>query len=626
MKRIISLALCVLMLFSVVSVCAVAAEAPSASDLMYVKSSDVKNGLITYTVYLRKNISVAGGVISAGFDDKVLEVVENQTRACGKVDEDENVTANVPGMYVKGLVADKTDTYSFGYTYENPTSYYKTGSSDKAFIQFTFKVIDSTRPIVNVDFYCAEFLSAEEEMSIPSNLENPQKFESVEKNTFENPVIVSVTPAAKGMQITWKPAEGAAYYRLYKATDEGGWIAWQENLSAQTTSFIDESARHGVKETYAVRAFNADNYSNKTYEKVTGLYVAPVSKITTANTGDAVKISWSAVSGANIYRLYKRVTNADGSKTAWETIVSSTTAKTYTDSNVANNVKYEYIVRAQMNKVWNANSAASAIYHYDAPTVKIASVTGGAKITWNEIEGAETYRIYRKLNGAKSWTAIKDVEAGTLSYIDAGATSGKKIDYTVKVLSSKGNSNYVAKTIDYVATPKLTSLSNGTSGFVVKWGAVTGANSYRVYRKASGEKSWTLLATVKTTSYTDKTAKSGTTYAYTVKAFKDKVASGYDAKGISLKYLEMPKLTKLTNSSTGIVVKWNAVAGASSGYRVYRKAAGESSWTNMGTVKTNSFTDKKVTNGKTYTYTVRAVSGSTLSAYNTKGLSIKRVK
>ena len=144
-------------------------------------------------------------------------------------------------------------------------------------------------------------------------------------------------------------------------------------------------------------------------------------------------------------------------------------------------------------------------------------------------------KIYRRNNGTSAWTALKTVTADELSYIDAGATSGKKLDYTVRAYSSKGNSHYIAKTINYVATPKLTSLTNGTSGAVLKWGAVKGATSYRVYRKATGESGWKNIGTVKTISFTDKNVTNGKTYTYTVRAVDGSNLSAYNNTGTSIK-------------------------------------------------------------------------------------------
>ncbi len=621
MKKIISLALCIVMLFSVVSVCAVAAEKVDANDLMYVQASEVVNGQVTYTVYLKKNVSILGGVIiRVGFDKNVLQPISGG--AATVVDKYGDETDVVPGMYVGGCVDGHDDLYSIGYINGNLNGSYTTGASDKAFMKMTFKVIDSARPVTDIDFYCVEFTSSDEEMNITKNDDNPQLFVTIHHDTFGNPIINSAKVVANGIQLSWETIGSADFYRVYKMMD-GKWTTLEDVKTGDTT-YVDTTARNGVKETYAVKAFK-DKASTATYNRISCTFAARPASVTAANSGDGVKISWSAVSSAKNYRVFKRVVKADGTKTAWEYLVKSTTARSYVDTNVANDVKYEYIVRANVAGVYSADSVISAVYHYDAPTVKLASVKGGVKITWNEIEGAETYKIYRRNNGTTSWTGVKTVKAGTLSFVDSAATSGKKLDYAVKAVSSKGSSNYVAKTINYIATPKLTSLTNGTSGAVLKWGAVKGAATYRVYRKAAGATSWTALADVKTTSYTDKTAKSGTKYIYTVKAFNGSLTSGYDSTGLTLKYLAMPKLSKISNPTGGITVTWGKVAGASSGYRVYRKVAG-SGWTLLGTVKTTSYTDKTAVKGKTYTYTIRAVDGSNLSAYNTTGLSIKRAK
>lgn len=552
MKKFISLALCIVMLFSVFSVCSVAAD-NSTWNALSVKATDVIDGKVTYNIYLEPNVRVMSAIVQIKYDENVLEPLLTETytytdRDTGEEHEvpcfpdegafmltdkyGDKVNSIPDGMYASGMVHNETNVVSVAYT--GITSY--VNSSRKGFFTIPFKVIDSDRPITDVEFYCVDYKYADGENEV---FDEPLLFKTVKTDTFEKTIITGVTPDAKGMKITWKPTEGADKYVIYKAKDSGGWENINNNVSANATSYVDESARHGVKETYAVRAFKKDAnnkfYSFKTYNTVTGLYVAPVSKVSSANSGDGVKISWSAVSGANGYRVYKRVTNADGTKTGWMKLVSNTTAKSYVDKNVANDVKYEYIVRAYIGKVFSANSSASSVYHYDAPTVKIASVKGGAKITWNAVEGAEIYKIYRRNNGTNAWTVLKTVTADELSYIDAGATSGKKLDYTVRAYSSKGNSNYIAKTINYVATPKLTSLTNGTSGAVLKWGAVKGATSYRVYRKAAGESGWKNIGTVKTASFTDKNVTNGKTYTYTVRAVDGSNLSAYNTTGTSIK-------------------------------------------------------------------------------------------
>lgn len=81
-----------------------------------------------------------------------------------------------------------------------------------------------------------------------------------------------------------------------------------------------------------------------------------------------------------------------------------------------------------------------------------------------------------------------------------------------------------------------------------------------------------------------------------------------------LRYVR-PLLTELKNTSTGIQVKWGSVPNTT-GYRIYRKKAGETDWTRVKTItsgKTTSWIDTKVSNGAQYTYTMRSVYGEQVS-------------
>ncbi len=169
---------------------------------------------------------------------------------------------------------------------------------------------------------------------------------------------------------------------------------------------------------------------------------------------------------------------------------------------------------------------------------------------------------------------------------------------------------------------KMKSVSNTTSGVQITWSKISGAKKYFVYRKTTG--SWTRIGTVTGTSFTDETAKSGTTYKYTVKAQIGSSYSEYNKTGLSIKYLAAPKISSVTNRITGVSVKWNKVSGAK-GYIVYRKTAGASSWTKLGTTTSTSFADKTAKNNVKYTYTVKAYNGSTKSAHYSSGKSLVRL-
>ncbi len=86
--------------------------------------------------------------------------------------------------------------------------------------------------------------------------------------------------------------------------------------------------------------------------------------------------------------------------------------------------------------------------------------------------------------------------------------------------------------------PKLSKVTQVKKSVKVTWKKSKGAAGYYVYRK-TGNGSWKKIKRVKgasKTSYTDKKVKSGTTYYYTVKAYKGKKVSSYNKKGLKILY------------------------------------------------------------------------------------------
>ena len=117
---------------------------------------------------------------------------------------------------------------------------------------------------------------------------------------------------------------------------------------------------------------------------------------------------------------------------------------------------------------------------------------------------------------------------------------------------------------------KLQKATSAYGGVNVTWNAVSGADSYTIYRKAAGTKSWSTLGTSKTTSYLDTTAKTGTKYTYTVRAKNIVGLGAYDKTGVSTTYVAAPAV-KIANASNGIKVSWNKISGATGVFAVVAK-------------------------------------------------------
>lgn len=184
-----------------------------------------------------------------------------------------------------------------------------------------------------------------------------------------------------------------------------------------------------------------------------------------------------------------------------------------------------------------------------------------------------------------------------------------------------------------LATPKLGKVvSAGYNALKLNWSKVNGANGYRAYVKVNGQ--WKALGNTKSTTYVHKKLETGKSYTYTVKAYKNTksgtVWSSYDKKGITGKAaLSAPSLRKAKRTSAKkATLSWKKVNGAS-GYVVYRKT-NNGRWQIVKKItkgNITSFTDKKLSKGKKYTYTVRAYrtvgKKNIYSGYNKKGLKVK---
>lgn len=160
-------------------------------------------------------------------------------------------------------------------------------------------------------------------------------------------------------------------------------------------------------------------------------------------------------------------------------------------------------------------------------------------------------------------------------------------------------------------------------GVYVKWSCDGEADKYNVYRRAAGEAEPTLIATVTSLDYTDKTVKNAVYYKYHVEAVVDdevKVTS----EGVLTRFFETPKNVKAVVKTTWdgsydkIVLTWTKVEGAT-GYAIYERKAGETEYRRYvytGDVNTCEIHD---TNIGYYRYAVVAVNGKYESALDTNG-------
>lgn len=481
--------------------------------------------------------------------------------------------------------------------------------------------------------------------------------DGVQGNYIAIPELKQISTSTSGTTVSWNGVSGASGYAVYRKAAGGGWGMIDTTTS---TSYTDKAAlTSGVTYYYTVRAYqgNVDTAKNNRYSaaywshyNTTGLGSARIYTPELKSAGTVlggIKVSWKAVEGASGYAVYRKTAT-----TGWG-MIDTTTSTSYTDKDgMKNGAVYYYTVRAYKGNVNTAKAHKySAQYWsgYDTAGVKggyitipglkkITASASGTTVSWNSVSGASGYAVYRKIAGS-DWGMI-DTTTST-SYTDKSSlANGKTYYYTVRayegdVNSAKANKyesaywsyfNATGLKSVYTNIPVLKGTSIDSSAVKVSWGAVSGVSGYAVYRKTAGA-DWGMIGTTTSTSYSDKSAKTaGTTYYYTVRAYRGSEGtakankysaaywSGYNSEGVKAEFLSTPSLKKDTKVvNTGVEVSWNAVEGAS-GYAVYRKTA-STGWGMIDTTTSTSYVDQNAgSSGTTYYYTVRAYRGDVNTA------------
>ena len=248
----------------------------------------------------------------------------------------------------------------------------------------------------------------------------------------------------------------------------------------------------------------------------------------------------------------------------------------------------------------------------DAPVVTASNVasTGKVKLTWEAVEGAVKYEVYRATTKDGEYKKMYTTE-GT-SYTNTKANAGQYYYYYVVAINEAGKTSapsaIVGRTCD-LAQPKVTATNVAKTGKVkLTWETVEGAVEYKVYRATEKDGTYKLMYTTEGTSYTNTNAVAGTTYYYKVVAVAKKTAANSAASSVVSRTCDLPqvKVTGKLNLVGTPKLNWEKVEDAVS-YKVYRATSADGEYKLMKTTTGTSYSNTNHVNGTTYYYYVVAV-------------------
>ena len=256
---------------------------------------------------------------------------------------------------------------------------------------------------------------------------------------------------------------------------------------------------------------------------------APVVHIGNSATSGKPMLTWNAVYGATSYRIYRSTSRGSG-----YSLLGTTTASSYTNTGAKAGTTYYYRVKAVNDAGLSPYSnivsgqSKSVTPKPSAPVVKIghSASSGKPMLTWNAVDGAASYKVYRATAKNGAYSVINTTKA--LTYTNVGAALGTTYYYKVEALNASGKSMGFSAVVEGKVAPVLAVGYSSVSGKPqLTWKAVPGATEYQVYRSTQQNSGYTKINTTTSTSYVNTGAKAGTTYYYRIVAVKGTAVSDF---------------------------------------------------------------------------------------------------
>jgi hypothetical protein len=255
---------------------------------------------------------------------------------------------------------------------------------------------------------------------------------------------LSITGGSNTATLNWT-ASGTAVYDVFR--NETGCNAGFTKLSPAAgtsgTTLTDNAIGNGLTYFYQVTAFPSGNEACASLPSTcisvtpTGTACTPPpapTGVTTSGTGTTTTtVSWTAVSGATSYKVF-RATTSGGPYTQ----VGTSASTSFADSGLACGTTYFYVVTASNGTCDSGNSAQGSTTTATCTCTPPAAPTGvvtsgttqtGTTVSWTAVSGATSYKVFRATTSGGPYTQV-GTSAGT-SFADTGLTCNTSYFYVV---------------------------------------------------------------------------------------------------------------------------------------------------------------------------------------------------
>ena len=329
-----------------------------------------------------------------------------------------------------------------------------------------------------------------------------------------------------------------------------------------------------------------------------------------ADTANQVDLSWTAVTGADDYELWRWETSE-----GWVEVDDSIEGTSYSDTGVTAGNTYYYQVSADGGSTWS-NRVNETVGAYDASALTLGTVTSSMiSLSWTTVTGAASYELWRYEN---SWTQVGGTLTGT-SYTDSSVEIGKTYYYQVMAKGTAGDGAWSNRVNDTVPTttpgmPLNLNAAAGDAEVILTWDTpatdggepITGYE-YRSQMAGGTWSGWMATSPALSRTATVSSLTNESNYNFEVQARNSNGAGPVataSAMPMSTIPATPPNLRATPSGPTVIELSWDAVPGAT-GYAIQRRV-NSGTWESLSNVSGTSHTDSGLDPSTMYDYEVSA--------------------
>ena len=249
---------------------------------------------------------------------------------------------------------------------------------------------------------------------------------------------ITFASSTSAVKLTWEAVAAASGYKVYVKTSNG----WSEVGSTTKNSLTVKKLTAGTKYTFMVKAYAQVDSKVYVSDALGSIYTvtkaAATKKLTATQTATSITLSWSKVSGADGYRVYKY-----NSKTKKYELYKTLKETKITIKKLKSGTSYKYLVKAvtlteDKVKVTGEEKKITASTLPAATKASVTSKNGTVTVKWSKVTGATGYRIYCMDSKTKKLKLIGTVKGNKTTFKKKGYKKGSKYVFAVRAYRTVG--------------------------------------------------------------------------------------------------------------------------------------------------------------------------------------------